>query len=349
MAKIDRIVRVNISLRSKGVRQLTFSDLLLLAEHTNENRVNIITDPDEVLDGYGVDENSQLYAAVQTAFSQTPGPRIVLIGRRDPGETVTQSISECRNENDDWFGFADVTRSEANVLALADWAEANGKLFMAAIRTLSSTTLVQALALGNYSLTSFWYHPDPKEFPEIAIAASRFTISPGGDNWANVSLNGVSSLNLSETLSNAITTYNGNTFEQFRNLSITQNGTVANGERIDNVRFQLWLCEEIRTSVFLALINKDKIPMTDVGISIIKAAIFRALDLGVTRGGISLPEVDQISGKVVPSYTVTVPSALQISVADKAARILRDVKFTARLAGSINSVGIEGSLVLDAI
>ena len=58
----------------------------------------------------------------------------------------------------------------------------------------------------------------------------------------------VTSTFLNETTFNNIYGKNGNTFEPFRNISITQNGKVAGGEWIDVIRFRDWLCEEIKVT-----------------------------------------------------------------------------------------------------
>ena len=121
----------------------------------------------------------------------------------------------------------------------------------------------------------------------------------------------------------------------------------AGGEWIDVIRGRDWLCEEIRSRSFIAFVER-RIPYTDVGIAILREAIIGALDLGVRRGLLA-PETLDAEDNRVPSYTVTVPRETQVSTIDKAARILRDVGFTARLAGAILAVEIVGSLVYDVI
>ena len=89
-------------------------------------------------------------------------------------------------------------------------------------------------------------------------------------------------------------------------------------------------------------------PYTDVGIAIIREALVGALDLGVRRGLLAPEAIDEEDNRV-PSYTVTVPRETQVSTSDKAARILRDVGFTARLAGAILAVEIVGTLTYDVL
>jgi hypothetical protein len=127
---------------------------------------------------------------------------------------------------------------------------------------------------------------------------------------------------------------------------LTQNGKVAAGEWIDVIRFRDWLEEEIKVNVVTAMINRNKVPYTDAGIAIIEAAIRQALARGQATGGIAPTEYDE-NGNENLGYTVTVPLAATISPNQKASRILEDVQFTARLAGAIHVVEIDGSLTYE--
>lgn len=353
MANIDRIVRVSIALQTAGVRQRTFSDLLLIGPHTGPNRIEVITESDQVLDLAGVTTSSDLYLAAQVAFSQTPGPSRIFIGRRDSGEAINVTLAALAAANNDWYAFSEVTHTEADLTLAAAWAEANTKLFLTALSDVDITNTsgaepATALKTSNFFRTAWWYNIDPNQFPEVAAAARAFTIAPGGETWANLRLSAVTAPPLTETAYLNITAKNGNTFEPFRNVSITQNGITAGGEYIDVIRFRDWLCEEIRTNTFNSFID-TRIPYTDTGIAIIRQGIIKALDLGVRRGGIAPRVKDPDADRVIPSYTVTVPSVLAVSSSDKAARILRDVSFTARLAGAIHAVEITGALTYDNI
>jgi hypothetical protein len=104
--------------------------------------------------------------------------------------------------------------------------------------------------------------------------------------------------------------------------------------------------EEIKVNVVTAMINRNKVPYTDAGIAIIEAAIRQALARGQATGGIAPTEYDE-NGNENLGYTVTVPLAATISPNQKASRILEDVEFTARLAGAIHVVEIDGSLTYE--
>lgn len=358
MANLDRLVNVQISLATAGVQQQTFSDLMLLGVHTGTNRVDIITGADQLLEApfAGLTTTSDLYRAAQVAFSQIPGPRQVYIGRRDAGEAVEVALAACLADNADWYGFSDVAHAEADLLGAAAWAEANERLFLTVISdedvgSASGTEPASALRDANYYRTAWWYNPDPDQFPEVAAAARMFTIQPGGESWANKRLSGVTATRLTETQFANIKAKGGNTFEPFaRTSAITQIGQVAAGEWIDNIRGRDWQCSDIQAEIAQILMNADKVPYTDPGIAMIGQGLRASLDRGVRRGLIAPPTVDAENGnRIIPSYTISLPRRSQISSNDVAARVLRDVRFTARLAAAINAVEIRGTLTYDNI
>ena len=448
MAKLSRIADVQIALRTTGIAEQSFSDLIIVGDHAlSVSRVLAITGADELLD-MGMASTDSLYKAASDVFSQMPHINKVYIGRRlvssatitvgtaaagdytatigwrngttgeimsakakytalvsnttsqiatglaaaitalsatvsvttvgnvitvtgNPSgssfsvsvggnlttanaasaEPLAATMAACAAELGNWYGVMITSRTESDVLAAADWVEANEKLFFtssaqAAILDGASTTDVASkLKQAQYFRTAIWYHGAANsEFIDGAAPGHLFTFYPGQETWALKRLAGITYDALQEGKAIAAHAKNANTFEVFRNFAVTQNGKVAAGEWIDVIRFRDWLVEQIRINVVSALINADgKVPYTDDGIQIIRNALQKALDLGVARKGIAPEELDS-DGRKIPSYTITVPRSADVSVNNKANRLLQDVRFTARLAGAINVVEIRGSL-----
>src|SRR3954451_16171233 len=147
MANIDRIVNVQISLRTVGVTNTSFSDLLLFGEYTasDGSLVNIITDPDELLDSYGCQPTDEIYLAAQTFFSQIPHPPRLYIGNdssaitppplADRRETrvagaVTTALAAMYDENHEWYALCDITHDETRAVEIAAFIESHEKLFV---------------------------------------------------------------------------------------------------------------------------------------------------------------------------------------------------------------------------
>lgn len=267
-------------------------------------------------------------------------------------ETITDSLAAVGNFPANWYGLVITSRDEDDVLAAAAWAEANKKLFgtasssTAILNAASTTDIAAQLQQANYFRTFGFYHgAAATQYIEAAIMSYMFTYYPGQETWALKRLAGITYDNLTEGDSLAARNKNFSTFEPFRNFSVTQQGKVSAGEWIDVIRLRDALEDQIKVSIAGAMIRADgKVPYTDGGIQIILNALRAPLDLNVQRGGIAPPEMDE-NDRVIPSYTVSAPRAASVPVNDKANRILRDVKFTARLAGAIHVVEVKGSLV----
>lgn len=353
MAKIDRLVNVTIDLNTTAIAGKSFSDLLILGEHTLKSsaRLLVVTDPNELLD-LGLRSTDPLYIAVATAFSQSSHVAQVFIGNKLSSETITDALSAVAKENNDWYGLALVSREEADVLLAAAFAEANGKLFVTAsgnekmLQASDKTDIASKLNAKQYYRSAVMYsHKAAEEYPEIGLMSYAFTFYPGAETWNLKKLAGVSFSPLSEGEYLACAKKNATTFEKFNgSFAVTQGGKVAAGEWIDVIRFRDWLVQEVQINVTSVLINAyGKVPYTDKGIELIGAAIRKALDLGVSRGGIAPVELDD-DNKEIPSYVISLPRSANISDNNKANRILQDVKFSARLAGAIHIAELKGNL-----
>lgn len=267
-------------------------------------------------------------------------------------ETIAETMAACVAYDPDFYGIAMTSRADADILAMANWAEANNKLFGTCVSGSDvldgsdNTDIASQLMLNNFYRTFSFYHEDANDYPEVAVMSRCFTAVPGSETWANKRLAGVKVDPLTETQFIVLRNKNVNTFEKFRNLSLTQTGKVSAGEWIDVIRFRDWLAEEIKVNVLNVLVNNEKVPYTDAGIAIIEGAIRQSLRQGQVNGGIAPVEYDEEGNKNL-GYTVTVPLAANISANQKASRILTDVKFTARLAGAIHVVEITGSLTYE--
>lgn len=299
------------------------------------------------------EEMSVKASVAENSYFITVNGLLEVTGFEKANISLAENMALITAADDDFYGIIYTSRKQADILEMADWTEAHTKLYGTAISEAavlnaeSDTDTGSLLQARNYFRTHWWYHEKAEtEFPEIGIIARCFAVLPGGETWANKQLAGFTTNKLRENEYNVITKKNGNTFEPFRNISITQNGKVAAGEWIDVIRFRDWLEETIKTEMFSMLINRDKLPYTDKGIGLVESVLNSVLALGQRRGGIAPTEYDEYGNKNA-GYVIEVPLAANISANVKAQRVLRDVKFTARLAGAIHVVEITGSLTYE--
>ncbi len=115
------------------------------------------------------------------------------------------------------------------------------------------------------------------------------------------------------------------------------------GEWIDVIRFRDWLKAEMQANVFGALKANRKVPYTDSGIGLIEGKMEETLKKGQDIGGIAATEYDG-DGNAVPGFQVTVPRTSDLTEEERKSRKLKGCRYTARLAGAIHAVEIEGFL-----
>lgn len=312
---------------------------------------SVMTD-DTVVTATVESENLKLVAKSSKTFSVKVSSNLS-IELAEPTEEIADTMSAIMASDSDFYGIVLASRDKDDIMAMAEWVEAQTKLFgtstsePGAKDSETNTDLLSMLKAKNYYRTFAFYHElADSEYLEAGVMARCFAIEPGGETWANKVLSGLTADNLTKTEYLAITNKNGNTFETFRNKSITQNGKVAGDEWIDVIRFRDWLQEEITVNVFNLLINSDKVPYTDAGIALVENQIRQALLLGQRRGGIAPTEYDEDNNENL-GFTIEMPLAANIPANTKAQRLLENVNFTARLAGAIHVVEITGSFIYE--
>ena len=175
--------------------------------------------------------------------------------------------------------------------------------------------------------------PNLFEYSYERIMGEGFPYEPGSSTWAYKQLKGVAVDNITPNQETALKAKNCNFYCLSGSVGITLEGKVASGEWIDIIIGTDWIEARIREEVFAAFVNNRKVPYDDNGITmvegIIKGVLNDAADLGIIQRD---------------SIKVTVPKFKDIPQADKLARKLSGVKFSALYLGAIHAVSIDGTL-----
>ena len=268
------------------------------------------------------------------------------------GGTIATGMTAIKAADNDFYGVVLASHKKQDVLDMATYVETQTMLYgtatdeAGAYAQASTDDVLSQLKNNEYYRTFCDVRKDASDYEESAKMARCFAIDPGGETWALKSLSSVKTDGWTETEYTTIKNKNGNTYEKVRNISVTQNGKVVAGEWIDIIRFRDWLVEEIQTNVFTLLKNNDKVPYTDAGIAMVENVVRKALEDGQDRGGIAPTEYDENNNEN-PGFVLTVPLASEITPTQKATRDLKDIKFTARMAGAIHTVEIKGSFTYE--
>jgi len=154
--------------------------------------------------------------------------------------------------------------------------------------------------------------------------------------WAFLELSGVPYDAINSSQASAIFGVGGNIFGRLKGLNFTSKGTTPSGRFIDTQVSLHWTKVRLQEALIgLQVRMPTKIPYTNGGIAIIVAEIQSVLNRGVTFGHIS-PDVPIV---------ITAPDVNQVSVADKAARLLT-ITSSFTLSGGVIKIVLNANVAI---
>jgi hypothetical protein len=361
---LDDIVKCDIEISSPGSSDETFDSILLVVpapEADGESTITgamAISKADELLE-YGFTTESAAYQAASVAFAQSPSPDSVYF-------IVRSKTSE---EDDTYEGIADVlARANAQVSfygihltsfkdaediqAAIKWTEANEKIFGFEYTDIDACPVENFSyyrTFGVFSGLADGYseseQPVENQYAALAAMAKCFGYDPGTETWNLKELASIVPSKLTSSQKKQLEDININRFLRYAGCNCFIGGSMLSGEWIDVIRFRDWLQNELQVNVFNVLKVNKKVPFTDAGIGLIGGTMDATLKDAQDIGGIAPTEYDD-DGNATYGYTVTVPTASDVTSADKQARKLTGCKWSAKLAGAIHVVEIGGNLTV---
>lgn len=254
----------------------------------------------------------------------------------DPG--IAADLAAIRNVDADWYGLTLDLNSTAIIEAADVFAETlpmqmavhvcDSIAFDPAITTDVGYVL-KAASAGR--IIGGFFNKDTAGYGGVAMLANRFPHDPGaagaGGTYALKTLVGVIAGNWSETQIAALRAKNYVTYVTTAGRSHTLDGKVFGGEFADVVRGLDWYRIRSEERVAALLLNNDKVPFTDRGITQVYSEL-RAQQM----------DAEAVELFVPGSSVLTVPTRAQVPSADRAARKLTGITGSAILAGAIHLV-----------
>ena len=174
------------------------------------------------------------------------------------------------------------------------------------------------------------------EYPEFAWMGRILPRDPGSITWKFKTLSGVTPDTLSATTIVNLTNKKANFYHVFGGVPITEEGTMANGTFIDEIRGADFIQARMQENVFSKMVNLDKIPFTNAGLDLITNQMFEVLNASVAQGILAED----------PYPTITRPDVRDIAFNDRAVRCVTGIKFSGVLAGAVHKVIIDGTLTV---
>jgi hypothetical protein len=248
---------------------------------------------------------------------------------------IATDYAAIKAEDDDWYGALLTTDYTLETVALAAAVEADRKQYFAEssdddILSDTAGNLAETLNTAGYNRTYLMFKGGNYDFGDAGWMGKIYPNDPGSITWAYNTLAGVPVDTLSDTQIANIEANKANHYTTTKGLSLTIEGWASSGRYGDITRGIDWLTVNIQDRIITALANANKIGYNQAGIDTIESLVRAALNEGI---GNQLIE---------PGFRVTVPAIADVSVSDKAARLLGDVDFSATLTGAIHKVTVNG-------
>ncbi len=261
----------------------------------------------------------------------------IAVTHADPG--VATDLAAITLASPDWYLLYTLYNSDAYVKAAAAVIETLKKIYIADVSDSETASLANGggdladdLQTSGYDRTAVAYHPSPAAMLGAGWLGSRLPYDPGSETWKFASPNGIASITTTGTHRVNLRAKDANTLQDLGGTNRMWEGTMASGAFIDTIRGLDWLEDDMLVGVFSALASALKIPYTNAGVALIVSEVQASLDRAIDAGVLSSD----------PKPVVTFPRVSAIADADKALRILPDIKWTAVLAGAIHRVEISG-------
>jgi hypothetical protein len=253
---------------------------------------------------------------------------------------LADDLTAIKNADDDWYGLVLSSKGTPEQLAASSWAESNKKIFFLPSQnsdtlTSGSSDVFSQCKTATRFRTACRRFVNVQEHGDAAFAGMWLTFTPGEETAEYKALAGISTEKLTATQRTNLEAKNGGSYEINHGEPVTYNTKVAGGEFLDIIRTRDAIDSAMVEEEFALLKSKKKVPYTNEGIGLVKARVWAVLQRFLERGALTLD---------VPP-TVTVPKSTTVASADKTSRTLRNVKWTATLAGAIHFVDpISGTL-----
>lgn len=199
-----------------------------------------------------------------------------------------------------------------------------------------------AAAFAQYGRVWTFYHTDASEHYAAALAAKGAQPDAGKVSWKFVS-------DLADVTPEAMTATEAKALEAQGLILYYQKAAHANqtddknaaGNYIDFVQGIDWIKATTETNLQNMLSTSGKVPYNAQGLSMVDTTLKAGLDQAYNQGIIGVDD----SGK--PDYSTSIPgvgNATPPLVADIAARVLRNVKFTYTPSSAVNEIHVTASV-----
>lgn len=299
---------------------------------------------------YGLDtlkedfaEGTSVYKKAAAVLAQTNRPDLVAVATysetadgTDPllGLTIIQAFEQYYDKPWHFLLLPDADKIQRK--SISDALQAHKFKFL-------SLKVTDKAELDQYKLNSrtlCYYHPDkPDEEIDAAILGDAASLTVGSITWKfRKNLSGITPIDISADELKSIHELGANCYVLKAGTPQTSEGITANGEYIDTIHGEDWVKATAETDLQQLLIDNDKVPSNDTGVSM-AASVLTSVLTTATQNGI----VDKdANGNAL--FTVTALPFDQIPESDRVKRIYSGLSFDYKPEGAIHEMKVHGTV-----
>lgn len=273
-------------------------------------------------------------------------------------ETVATILPQVVAENHNWYFLSHETRSDADIVAAAEFAKSNYKLHVynstdadAYAPENSSSSVFDTLKSLSYDSLGTSDASADVDFTEGSVIGAMAANDPSyGDSLHLKTMPGMKPFVGGDTARSNAWSRNANIYRAMYGTNSYIEGKTSSGQYVDVIRFSHWVKFRMEESVFAYMKRRSdmglSMKMSDEDLPVLKSVLMNnPINIGIRNGGI-LTGYDT-ENQVSYDPTITIPKRAQIPTNDLAARILRDVKVEIVYNNSLHYVKIRAAVVLD--
>lgn len=273
--------------------------------------------------------------------SRPTGAGVYVFNDSTSATGVATDLATIRAADGDFYGLVLDMTSRDGIEAAAATAETWRVVFASnsadsdQLVALTTDDVASELKALSYRRAGHSYHKNYDSFLGAGWLGVMLPYEPGAATFAHKTVAGVSvSTELSATEVETLTAKHANFYTTVGGVNVMRWGTAAGGSYLDDTISIDWATARIEEEVWGLIAATPKLPFTDASGDRLGGTVMGVLLLGVQR--------NVFANDPVP--TVTVPKVADISPIDRAGRVFGTIEFTARLAGAIHQVDIQGSV-----
>lgn len=324
---MSSIINVNWEDRTKPLTEVGLNKILLLTdsadiEYKEGNEISTFSELSSGMEGY---------KALELIFAQNKQNVAVYGVSGVTSGTIKDKLDIIANK--DFFFITTNIKDDETIKAIGEWATSNNRIAILTPNVSNNAqknkTLSEGINSGNVAL--YVHAGSPKGTGQVYLncgIAGLMSPKPAGSaTWALKSPNLIPKVYFSLDDEQTLIKANVNVWADELGRGITKGGKTTDGSYIDITQGKYWLKNKLTSELALLLMNRDKLPFTLEGKTLIIDAIEKVITAGDRQGIIVRDET-----------TIFVPDPLELLTNERANRHWDGIKIETRLQGAVESI-----------